>query len=105
MRVPSLLTRQMAAMDARMICAVVDQHGGVVIYKGSDPVYYLLAGECYAAISDGQEARISAMRDEDPAPGAPGAPGSGRVGAEPEPGAPGRIGLPQSTAGKFSSTL
>ena len=28
MGVPSLLTRQMAAMDARMICAVVDQHGG-----------------------------------------------------------------------------
>ena len=100
MGVPSLLTRQMAAMDARMICAVVDQHGGGgIIYKGSDPAYYLLAGECYAAISDNQEARISAVRGEDPAPG------SGRVGAEPEPGAPGRIGLPQSTAGKLSSTL
>ena len=99
MCVPSLLTRQMAAMDARMICAVVDQHGGAVIYKGSDPAYYLLAGECYVAISDNQEARISAMRDEDPAPG------SDRVGAQSEPGSPGRIELPQSTAGKFSSTL
>ena len=28
MCMPSLLTRQMAAMDARMICVVVDQHGG-----------------------------------------------------------------------------
>ena len=95
MGVPSLLTRQMAAMDARMICAVVDQHGGVIIYKGSDPAYYLLAGECYAAISDNQEARISAVRGEDPAPG------SGRVGAEPEPGSPGRIGPPSRLPGSF----
>lgn len=72
---------------------------GGVICKGNDPAYYLLAGECYAAISDNQEARISAMRDEDPAPG------SDRVGAQSEPGSPGLIDLPQSTAGKFSSTL
>ena len=37
MGVPSLLTRQMAAMDARMICAVVDQHGGASSTRVATP--------------------------------------------------------------------
>ena len=52
MRVPSFLTKQTAAVDARAICAVVDQHGGAVIYDHDRPAYYLFAGEWYTAISD-----------------------------------------------------
>ncbi len=52
MRVPSFLTKQMAAVDARVICAVVDQHGGAVIYEHDRPAYYLFGGEWYTAISD-----------------------------------------------------
>ena len=52
MRVPSFLTKQMAAVDARAICAVVDQHGGAVIYDHDRPACYLFWGEWYTAISD-----------------------------------------------------
>ena len=52
MRVPSFLTKQMAAVDARAICAVVDRHGGAVIYDHDRPAYYLFGGEWYTAISD-----------------------------------------------------
>ena len=52
MRVLSFLTKQMAAVDARAICAVVDQHGGAVIYDHDRPAYYLFGGEWYTAISD-----------------------------------------------------
>ena len=44
MRVPSFLTKQTAAVDARAICAVVDQHGGAVIYDHDRPAYYLFCG-------------------------------------------------------------
>ena len=44
MRVPSFLTKQMAAVDARTICAVVDQHGGAVIYDHDRPAFYLFLG-------------------------------------------------------------
>ena len=47
MRVPSFLTKQMAAVDAR-----ADQHGGAVIYDHDRPAYYLFGGEWYTAISD-----------------------------------------------------
>ena len=53
MRVPSFLTKQMAAVDARAICAVVDQHGGAVIYDHDRPAYYLFGGEWYTAILAG----------------------------------------------------
>ncbi len=52
MRGPSFLTKHMAAVDARAICAVVDQHGGAVIYDHDRPAYYLFGGEWYTAISD-----------------------------------------------------
>ena len=52
MRVPSFLTKQTAAVDARAICAVVDQHGGAVIYDHDRPASYLFGGEWYTAISD-----------------------------------------------------
>ena len=52
MRALSFLTKQTAAVDARVICAVVDQHGGAVIYEYDRPAYYLFAGEWYTAISD-----------------------------------------------------
>ena len=52
MRVPSFLTKQTAAVDARTICAVVDQHGGAVIYDHDRPAYYLFGGEWYTAIPD-----------------------------------------------------
>ena len=52
MRVPSFLAKQMAAVDARTICAVVDQHGGAVIYEHDRPAYYLFGGEWYTAISN-----------------------------------------------------
>ena len=42
----------MAAIDARMICPIIDQHGGVVIYESGRPAYYLLDGEWYVGLSD-----------------------------------------------------
>ncbi len=67
MRVPSFLTKQMAAVDARAICTVVDQHGGAVIYDHDRPAYYLFGSEWYTAISDtwaGDLSRIHAKGDQ-----------------------------------------
>ena len=81
MRVPSFLTKQMAAVDARAICAVVDQHGGAVIYDHDRPAYYLFGGEWYTAISDT---------------------GAGDVSPDSRPGG---IKARRSTAGDFSYSL
>ena len=52
MQVPYLdaLAKQTAAVDARAICPVADQHGGLVLYDRGRPTHYLLAGEWYTAI-------------------------------------------------------
>ena len=46
----------MTAIDARMICPIIDQHGGVVIYESGCPAYYLLDGEWYVGLKDNRSA-------------------------------------------------
>jgi hypothetical protein len=85
----------MAAVDARMICPVVDQHGGVVVYERGYPVYYLLGGEWYAAISDTRAAHLASVSDEEREPG------SGPTGPEPDSESPGWLGPPCRRQGTF----
>lgn len=48
-RIPSLAP--MAAIDARSVVPVSDEIGGVVVYMGDQPAYYVLNGEWFSAIS------------------------------------------------------
>ena len=44
-----------AAVDARSIVPVADEIGGVVIYVGGHPAYYVLSGEWFSAVPAPQE--------------------------------------------------
>jgi hypothetical protein len=43
---------QAAAVDARSLVPVSDEIGGVVIYIGGRPSYYVLNGEWFAAVAE-----------------------------------------------------
>ena len=43
-------TLPVAAVDARSVVPVSDEIGGVVIYIGGRPAYYVLNGEWFAAV-------------------------------------------------------
>jgi hypothetical protein len=44
---------QMAAEDARSIVPIVDEHGGLMIYRHGRPSYYCLNGEWFEAVAFG----------------------------------------------------
>jgi len=44
----------MAAVDARSVIPVSDEIGGVVVYMGDRPAYYVLNGELFSAVSERQ---------------------------------------------------
>ena len=45
-------TLPVAAVDARSVVPVSDEIGGVVIYIGGRPAYYVLNGEWFAAVPE-----------------------------------------------------
>jgi hypothetical protein len=45
-------TPPVAAVDARSLVPVSDEIGGVVIYVGGRPAYYVLNGEWFAAVQE-----------------------------------------------------
>lgn len=49
--IPPFVWDQVAAEDARTIVPVVDQHGGLMIYRQGRPAFYCLNGEWFEAVS------------------------------------------------------
>ena len=51
----------MTAVDARTLVPVSDEIGGVVIYLGGRPAYYVLNGEWFAAVPEPEYAGASGL--------------------------------------------
>ena len=55
-------TLPVAAVDARSVVPVSDEIGGVVIYIGGRPAYYVLNGEWFAAVPESVRVGVETPR-------------------------------------------
>ena len=58
-------TLPVAAVDARSVVPVSDEIGGVVIYVGGRPAYYVLNGEWFAAVPESVRVGAAPPRPND----------------------------------------